>query len=171
MQIVCETARLRVRHFTDADTAFIQHLLNEPAFLQYIGDKQVRDTASALSYIQHGPQASYAQHGFGLNLVELKACGTPVGMCGLLQRNELDLPDLGYAFLSAHWRQGYAKEAALAVLDNAREQHGVHQVLGITLPDNIASNHLLTALGFAPHGTIALYGSENNLYLRTLQPR
>ena len=87
MHIVCETARLRVRHFTDADTAFIQHLLNEPAFLQYIGDKQVRDTASALNYIQHGPQASYAQHGFGLNLVELKACGTPVGMCGLLQRN------------------------------------------------------------------------------------
>ncbi|MGL4269055.1 MAG: hypothetical protein ACRCR6_04640, partial [Plesiomonas sp.] len=43
MHVVCETARLRICHFTDADTAFILQLLNQPAFVRYIGDKQVRD--------------------------------------------------------------------------------------------------------------------------------
>jgi RimJ/RimL family protein N-acetyltransferase len=45
--------------------------------------------------------------------------GLPIGICGLVKRNYLDDIDLGYALLPRYWGQGYAYEAAKAVLDYA----------------------------------------------------
>src|SRR5512141_1856884 len=68
-----ETARLRIRRMTEADAPFIVELLNDPAFLRFIGDKNVRTLADARRYIIEGPIASYARFGFGLDVVTLKA--------------------------------------------------------------------------------------------------
>src|ERR1041384_1107267 len=98
---VLETERLSLRHLTVDDAQFILKLLNEPSFLRYIGDKQVRNLKDAEAYILNGPVASYERHGFGLYLVELKESYTPIGMCGFLKRDELPDPDIGFAFLPA----------------------------------------------------------------------
>jgi RimJ/RimL family protein N-acetyltransferase len=90
---------------------------------------------------------SYETYGFGLNLVELKSDSTPIGMCGLLQRDTLPDPDIGFAFLPAYWKQGYAFEAAAAVMKHARGTLGIDQVLAITSPDNEASAKLLSKIG------------------------
>ncbi|MFG0606957.1 GNAT family N-acetyltransferase [Vibrio mimicus] len=164
MSFVCKTDRLVIRHFELRDSDFIIRLLNEESFIRYIADKNVRTTQEAIHYLTHGPINSYQVNGFGLNMVELKTCGTPIGMCGVLKRSELDTPDLGYAFLSEHWRKGYAQEAAIAVLQHAFQHYGLEKVLAITLPDNQASNALLRKIGFQPLGTQILYGDENNLY-------
>ena len=58
---------------TDEDAPFIVDLLNDPAFLRYIGDKKVRTLEDARRYIVEGPIASYARFGFGLDVVTLKA--------------------------------------------------------------------------------------------------
>jgi [ribosomal protein S5]-alanine N-acetyltransferase len=83
---VLETRRLALRRLSSADAAFILELLNEPAFVRYIGDKGVRTTADERHYIADGPVRSYEQFGFGLYCVELKESGTPIGICGLLKR-------------------------------------------------------------------------------------
>jgi RimJ/RimL family protein N-acetyltransferase len=145
--MVIETKRLRIREFTLADAAFILELLNEPAFIEFIGDKGVRDIAGAEKYLRDSPLASYAKHGFGLWCVTLKD-GTPIGSCGLLQREFLVHPDLGYAFLARHRGQGYAHEAALAVLRHAREQLKYTTLHAITAFKNPASVGLLVKLGF-----------------------
>ena len=88
-----QTERLIIRRLTDDDAPFILTLLNEPSFLQYIGDKKVRNLDDARQYIRTGPAASYERHGFGLCLVQLKDTLTPIGMCGLLKRDELPDPD------------------------------------------------------------------------------
>jgi len=137
------TERLIVRPFQPADAEFIIELLNEPDFHRYIGDKQVRTEDDALAYIVNGPQKSFQQHGFGLMLVSLHN-GTKLGMCGLLKRAELTHPDLGFAFLAQHYRQGYAFEAAQAVL----QHHNISTVLAITDPANQPSQALLLKLGF-----------------------
>ncbi|HAS6089581.1 TPA: GNAT family N-acetyltransferase [Vibrio vulnificus] len=164
MALLCETERLIVRHFELSDSDFIIQLLNQASFIRYIADKNVRTTEDAIQYLTNGPIASYQHYGFGLSMVVLKACGTPVGMCGVLKRPELEHPDLGYAFLEKHWRQGYAEEAAKAVLADAFERYQLEQILAVTLPDNQASNGLLQKLGFSQLGTKELYGMENNLY-------
>jgi len=164
MTIVCETERLIVRHFTLADAEFIVELLNEESFIRYIADKQVRNIADAENYLTLGPMASYGQFGFGLSLVMLKETNMPIGMCGLLKRDELQNPDLGYAFLPSYCGKGYALEAANSVLKNGMMAHSLNLVLAVTLPDNLHSNRLLQSAGFKQNGLVDLYGSENNLY-------
>ena len=119
---VLETERLSLRQFTVDDAQFILTLLNEPSFLRYIGDKQVRNLEDARQYILNGPVASYERNGFGLYLVELKESYTPIGMCGFLKREELPDPDIGFAFLPEFWSKGFAFEAAAAVLEDARRK-------------------------------------------------
>ena len=146
--IVLETERLLLRRFTVDDAEFILTLLNEPSFLRYIGDKQVRSLEDARQYILNGPVASYERHGFGLCLVELKESHTPIGMCGLLKREELPHPDIGFAFLPAFWNQRFGLESATAVLNDARDRLGVERILAITSLDNEPSIKLLERLGF-----------------------
>ncbi|WP_371195593.1 GNAT family N-acetyltransferase [Glaciecola sp. SC05] len=164
MNIVCETERLVVREFKVADAAFIICLLNDSSFIQNIGDKNVRSHIDAIAYLKEGPMASYQGFGFGLNLVSLKHGMVPIGMCGLLKRNELEHPDLGYAFLPEFCAKGYAFEASKSVLNTTIEQNSLSAVLAITLPNNNRSNHLLDKLGFEFKRTIELYGASNNLY-------
>lgn len=144
---VLETERLVLRHLDVSDARFIVALLNEPAFLHYIGDRQVRSTEDAVAYILQGPAASYRQHGFGLDLVQLKADGIPIGICGLIQRDYLPDPDIGYAFLQQYWSKGYAVEAAAGVLQHARLVLGLPRLLAITAPDNIGSIRVLEKIG------------------------
>jgi len=145
---VLETERLVLRRLTADDAGFILELLNDPAFLRYIGDKGVRTRADACRYIETGPVASYERHGFGLYRVELKDGGEPIGMCGLLKRDYLPDVDIGFALLPRHRSKGYAFESASAVLAHARDTLGLKRVLAITSPDNVASIGLLADLGF-----------------------
>lgn len=144
---VLQTERLTIRQLTDDDAPFILTLLNEPSFLRYIGDKKVRNLEDARQYIRNGPAASYARHGFGLCLVQLRDTLAPIGMCGLLKRDDLPDPDIGFAFVPDYWNKGLAFEAATAVLDDARERLNLTRVLAIVNPDNAASIKLLEKLG------------------------
>lgn len=164
MKVVCETDRLIVRQFSDTDTEFVVRLLNEKSFIRFIGDKNVRTNADAMNYLITGPISSYQANGFGLNLVLLKETGVPIGMCGLLKRDELNCPDLGFAFFPEFWGKGYANEAADSVLKKEIATHRLNRVLAVTFDDNLSSNGLLKKIGFSFNGTIELYGSQNNLY-------
>ena len=145
---VLDTERLLLRPITVDDAEFILILLNEPSFLRYIGDKQVRNVEDARQYILNGPIASYERHGLGLLLVELRDSHTRIGMCGLLKRDELPEPDIGFALIPDFWNKGFAFEAAQAVLQDARDRLKLQRILAITSLDNDASIKLLERLGF-----------------------
>ena len=145
---VARTARLRLRELTHADAAFIRELVNDPAWLRFIGDRKVRSDDDARGYIDKIRDGHYAKYGFGLWAVEALETGEPVGMCGLIRRDTLDHPDLGFAFLERHRGLGYAREAAEAVVALARERFGFTQLLAITNTDNVASQKVLERVGF-----------------------
>lgn len=162
-----ETERLVLRHFNRDDAAFVLRLLNEPAWLQHIGDRGVRTLEDAEGYIQKGPVDMYSRLGFGLFLVELKESAIPIGLCGLIKREELEHADLGFAFLSEHWGQGYAFESASSVMSWARNVLGFSQLLAITSQGNSASGKLLEKLGFHFKGLMRLGGEDIKLYEAT----
>lgn len=151
---VLETDRLTLRRLTVGDAPFMLDLLNQPSFLRFIGDRGVRSLEAARGYIARGPLASYERHGFGLYLVVLQTTGDALGICGLLQRDFLDAPDIGFAFLPRFWSQGYAFEAASAVLAYGRNALGIGRILAITAPDNTASIRLLEKLGLRFQGLV-----------------
>ena len=145
---VLETERLNLRRLHAGDAEFILELLNDSSFLHNIGDKGVRTVEDAVRYISTGPVESYARHGFGLWLVELKETGgVPAGICGLVRRDTLPDADIGYAFLPRFRSRGYAREAAAAVMSHARETLGLRRVLAIVNPDNAASIKVLEKVG------------------------
>jgi RimJ/RimL family protein N-acetyltransferase len=163
---VLETERLVLRRLTPEDAPFILELLNDPLFLQFVGDKGVRTHEDAVEYIRHGPVASYAQHGFGLYLVSLKSDGTPIGMCGLLKRAVLEDVDVGFGFLRQHGGRGYATEAAAATIRHGH-QLGIKRIVAITAPDNTASGNVLRKIGLRHTQTLPLPGYKEPSFLFT----
>ncbi len=156
---ICETERIILRQLDKDDAAFIFRLVNEPSFIENIGDKGVRNLDDAWQYILQGPRKSYEQNGFGLWCVVLKDSLTPIGMCGLIKRDGLDDPDVGYAFLPEFWAQGYAIESAARVLKFAKETLGINRVVAITAPDNTASIRVLNKLGLQFEKMVMLPGA------------
>lgn len=144
---ILETERLRLRELNHNDAGFIVKLLNSPGWLQYIGDRKVRTEAQAKTYLDNGPIKSYSDNGFGLYMVETKHSNTSIGMCGILKRDTLDFPDIGFAFLPAYSGFGYAREIASATLDYARDTLHLPKLLAITKPDNQRSIDLLKHIG------------------------
>ena len=165
--IVLETERLILRRLTLDDAPFILTLLNEPSFLRYIGDKNVRNLDDARNYILTGPVASYEKHGFGLYLVELRETQTPIGLCGVIRREELPAPDIGFALLPDFWNKGLAFEAATAVLHYAHEQLKITRILAITSLDNEASINLLQRLGLSFQRIMRLSAEREQVRLFT----
>ncbi|MGE5641454.1 MAG: GNAT family N-acetyltransferase [Byssovorax cruenta] len=161
---VLESDRLVLRQFSSEDAGFILELLNEPSFIQNIGDRNVRSIEGAKLYIKNGPVTSYARHGFGLYLVELKETGQAIGMCGLIKRDTLDDVDIGYAFLPKFWSRGYAVEAALAVKQYARDVAGLHRIVAITDPQNAGSIRVLEKIGMKFEKMVKL--SEDDIELK-----
>lgn len=166
---VFKSDRLTFHKFRDDDAPFILELLNDPAFLQHIGDKNVRTLEDARAYMRNGPQASYEKHGFGLYLVRLKNDKTPIGMCGLLQRDALPHADIGYAFLPQFRGKGYASEATAATMDYAKNTLNLNTVIAIVSPENAASIRVLEKLGLRFEKMICLdEGGDECMYFAPL---
>ena len=146
--MILETDRLQLRMLSVDDAEFILRLLNEPSFIQNIGDRGVRTIDDARAYILKGPIASYEKFGFGLWMVETRSAAAPIGICGLLKRDVLEDVDIGYALLPEFWSQGYALESASAVMSYASAKLGLKRIVAVTNPDNKSSIRLLEKMGF-----------------------
>lgn len=165
-----ETPRLRLTELAEDDAGFVLALLNTEGFLRHIGDRGVRRLDEARRYLREGPLASYAEHGFGLWKVTRKADGVAVGMSGLVRRDSLPRPDLGYAFLPDYTGQGLASEAGAAVLAHAFGTLRLPQVLAIVSPGNEASVRVLAKLGMREWGLRDFEGETLRVFTREAAP-
>ncbi|NVO10705.1 MAG: GNAT family N-acetyltransferase [Bacteroidales bacterium] len=163
--MILETERLALREFTLNDTEFIVNLLNSPGWLEFIGDRNVKNTDQAKDYLLNGAIKSYQENGFGLSLVELKHSKTPIGMCGLLKRDYLDNPDIGFAFLPDYTGKGYAFEVAKATINYAKDSLNIPCVMAITIPTNKRSINLLERVGLKFIKIITSQANDEELML------
>ncbi len=148
MPVILETVRLVLRHFTIADAPFMLRLVNEPSWIQYIGDRKVFTLEDAENYLLNGSLKSYQDNGFGFFAVLLKGTDTLIGTCGFAKRPFLDYPDFGFAFLPEYTGMGYATEIAVATLAYAEEVLKVETVFAYATKDNFRSIQLLSKTGF-----------------------
>jgi RimJ/RimL family protein N-acetyltransferase len=153
---IVETPRLRLRQFTLDDAEFVLELVNEPSFVSNIADKGLRTPDDARRFILEGSWTCQEKPGYGQFVVELKEGGEPVGICGLLYRDSLDLTDIGFALLPDYWGQGYAFEAASTVLEYGRSTLGIEKIVGLTSEDNLASIKVLRKLGMEFERTVKM---------------
>lgn len=167
--LVATTTRLHIRHALPGDAPFILELLNTPGWLRFIGNRNIATLDDAMGYLQERVFTSYEQFGHGLNTITLLD-GTPIGLSGILKRDSLPLPDIGFAFLPQHSGKGYAYESAASILQDAHTRLGYTQMAAITDQDNVHSIKLLKKLGFALEKLIQLPGEsmELNYFVKEL---
>ena len=144
---ILETERLNLRTIEPDDAAFYYELVNDPTWLEFIGDKGIYSVEAARTAIIDGPIVMQKTYGHSLYVMERKSDGQPLGLCGLIKRDTLPDVDVGYAIRPAHFGQGYTYEAAVAVVAYAREQLRMKRLLGLTDPGNTNSISLLEKLG------------------------
>lgn len=163
---ILETDRLILRRLTTDDAAFMLKLMNEPDFHRFVGDRGLRTTDDAATYLEEKILPSYVRFGFGFYRVELKSDGSPIGMCGLVKRETLEWVDVGFAFLEEFRGKGYAFESARAVMDYGRNVFDLKRIVGVTAPENQISIRLLEKLGLQFEKKIHLpgFGAESLLF-------
>jgi RimJ/RimL family protein N-acetyltransferase len=148
------TARLLLSPVLVSDADFIFELLNDPGWVRNIGDRGIRSIEDAAAYIPRRFPSD------GWFLIRHADAGERLGVCGLVEREALDSPDLGYALLTRHAGKGYATEAAQAVATYARDVLRLPKLAAITHPANRASQRVLEKLGFRYVDTRALPGID-----------
>jgi RimJ/RimL family protein N-acetyltransferase len=144
---ILETERLLLRTISIDDAEFYLRLVNEPTWLQFIGNKGVYTLENARTAILQGPVDMFERLGFCLYLVECKPDSTPIGICGLIKRDTLDDVDIGFAFLPEYCGQGYAYESAFAAMQYGKNEVGLKRLVAIVAPNNDHSIRLLEKLG------------------------
>lgn len=160
MQKSFTTDRLELALVTPAEAQFIFQLVNMPAWIAYIGDRNVRnltDAGTYISKIMDNPAISYY-------IVKLKDTGLSIGTVSFIKRDYLGHFDIGFAFLEAYGRKGYAYEAASAVLQAALKNPSHHTVLATVDPRNLSSIQLLQKLGLQAIGEIEVDGKKPLLF-------
>ena len=146
--LICQTKRLKIREITKSDAPFVHTLYNTDLFIQFVGDKKIKNHKDAEKYIKNNIIKQYQENGFGLYLVSLSEEEKSIGICGLIKRDYLENVDIGYGFLPDFFGHGYAFEAAKSILQLAKNVHKLNTVVAITLAHNHNCIKLLNKLGF-----------------------
>ena len=145
---ILETPRLLLRGMALSDSSFLLTLLSDPSWQENIGDRGVRCAADAEVYLRNTIWAQYRAHGYGMYVVQLRSTTLPIGICGLVKRDFLTAPDLGFALLPEYVGRGYAYEAARGLMVHAEKNLGIGRLYAMAKRGNHRSLRLLGRLGF-----------------------
>lgn len=165
---IARTKRLIIREASLDDAEFVLELINEPGWRRYISEHSIDSLDKARDYISERLLSAYKQHGYGLWLMQRASDGAMLGMCGLVRRESLPGPDLGFAQLEQHSGQGYAFEASQAAINYAVQHALTRRLLAITLPENRRSIRLLEQLGFSYDTDFIADDTEERLLMYAL---
>ena len=168
--MLIQTSRLQIREFNSDDAQFLLKLMNTPEWLRFIGERNIHSEEDAIKHIETNLVPSYTQHGFGFWCVIEKETGVPVGMNGLIKRDNLEDVDHGFAFLPEYTGRGFAYESSRIILNYARDVLEINKLIAITDQDNTRSQALLEKLEFTRIGivTVKAEWGESLLYEKFL---
>lgn len=165
IEMKLETKRLIIRELTIKDAPFFFELVNDPDWKRFIGDRNVKVLKDAEDYLTQRIIPSYTNWGFGFYAVLEKGQQKPIGVTGFIKRDELEFPDVGFAFLPIGRGKGFAYESTQAMMEHGVKNLGFKTVLGIANNDNIQSHKLLQKLGLKYQKQIKMDGEEKEISL------
>lgn len=152
--MILQTPRLRLRPLEDADLDALCAITADPQVMAFVGDGLVLGRAATAQWITNAG-ASVRLGGIGSRAITLREDGRLIGWAGLIPTSEEHRLELIYGLARAYWGQGYAAEAAQAILTTT--EGSVDATID---PENGASRHILTGLGFA---VVGMETDENGL--------
>ncbi len=165
------TQRLIIREPLEGDAELLMPMFSDPVAMRYIGNGAPRDLPTVQASIRKRI-AYFKQTGTTLFTVIVRDSGEVIGDCGIFPYNwEGPEIELAYRYRQSAWGRGYAKEAGRAVIEAAWRDTDITELLGVTDLRNIASQRVLTGLGFEDLGTIDRYYNETLCHFRLVRPQ
>ncbi len=163
-----ETQRLRLQAVTVDDSELMLAVWNDPAYLRNVADRGIRTLGQARAAIAGGAQKLFENYGYGPYTVSLKSSSIMIGICGLFRREFLVDPDIGFTLLHDYCGKGYAGEAAVAVLEHARNDLGIERLTAIVSPTNAPSIGLIEKLGMHFERMVTMPGEADAIRLYSI---
>ena len=166
--ILCETSNLRLRHFEPSDAPALFYIYSDPETMRFMGPPPAsvdEERKNINRHIDH----YYSRLGYGLFAIELTENGALIGRCGIL-RHEIDgepTQELSYLIRREQWGQGFATEAANAVVSFAASQLGFHRLIALIAPENKASVRVAEKCGFQFERAMKTFKGWNDVSLYT----
>ncbi len=148
-----ETERLILRRFTDSDVEAVFEFNSHPEVVRYTGEKPLRSIEEAQNVIDTVWKRDYNIQGYGRFAVVYKPDNKVIGFSGLKWESDIGETDIGYRFLPEYWGKGIATESCLPLLDYGFNDLGLHQIVGLAYPDNVASCKVLEKIGMRHYKT------------------
>lgn len=148
MKVHCDTARLRLRPWCDADRGPFAALNADPRVMAHFPAliSRAQSDASVDAW-----QVHLTEHGFSNWALELRATGAFIGFTGLtVPRRVLPFSpcvEIGWRLAHAHWGRGYASEAARAALWLAFERLQLPEIVSFTALGNQRSRTVMQRIG------------------------
>jgi len=153
---VLETERLSLRPMRRDDAKPLMRLFGDPFFMESFG-RGPFDESEMSAWVARN-LAHQEQHGYGLFTIVLRRSEQVIGDCGL-EVMELEGErevELGYDLRRDLWGNGYATEAALAVVEHAFGQLGLHRLVSMIRVGNSRSARVAERLGMVREASVSL---------------
>jgi ribosomal-protein-alanine N-acetyltransferase len=143
-----ETERLRLRDWTAADAEPFAALNSDPRVMEFFS--RPLDRAESDAFLARN-QAGIDADGYGLYALEVKASGRFIGYVGLARptfaAHFTPAIEIGWRLEREAWGEGYATEAARAVVDHAFRDLGIDALVSFTADWNRPSRRVMEKLG------------------------
>ncbi|KFZ37953.1 GCN5 family acetyltransferase [Shewanella mangrovi] len=166
--VVCETERLILREFEDADAASLFELNRDPRILNFIPGAPSNSLQDAKRVLRDVIYEDYRQFGFGRWAVELKTNGQVIGFCGPKYLASFNKVELGYRYFPEYWQRGFGYEAANATLEHLLKKGEIKDVIALIMPGNIGSERLAHKLQMKLMGMGELMGQSMHIFHKWL---
>ena len=159
MEFALTTPRLTLRPFRTDDAPALYAILQEPDIMQYFPTPGTPDMARVERIIASQINA-WETYGRTFWATELRATGELIGWCGLQFLPQTQETEVGYLLARPFWGQGIATEAARRSVSYGFDGLSLDAIIGITHPDNIASQNVLRKAGLTFTGPAQYFGMD-----------
>jgi RimJ/RimL family protein N-acetyltransferase len=159
-----DTERLTLREFHAGDAEKLYRLDSDPRVMRYIGVGSVGTRASVAGALARATKYYRVYPGLGVWPAEERASGAFIGWFCLKYVPKTVEVEVGYRLLPEAWGRGYATEGARALVRHGFADLGLHRIIGLTHPDNVASQRVLQKAGLRAAGLGHYYGRDLRLF-------
>ena len=142
------TPRLLLRRWREEDREPFAALNADAEVNEFLPGPLSREASDAMV---DRIEAHFAEHGFGLWVVEAPGVASFTGFTGLavirFTAHFTPAVEIGWRFARGFWGRGYASEAARACLEQGFSTLGLREIVSFTVPDNLRSRAVMERLG------------------------
>jgi RimJ/RimL family protein N-acetyltransferase len=158
------TRRLALHEIGAAHANELYELDSDPRVMRYIGNGRLSTREQVDAAIRRVPRVYGLYPGLGTWRATRRDNGDFIGWFALKYIPRSAEVEVGYRLRYAAWGRGYATEGASALVRYGFIDLGLYRIIGVTHPDNAASQRVLQKAGLADAGWGRYYDRRLRLF-------